>query len=209
MRTILNDVTCRFEPGELTVVAGPSGSGKTTLLCVIGCLLTPTEGRVTIGGDEIGSLGDSRKSQLRLRRLGYVFQSFRLFPALNVFQNVEVPLRLQGIGKVEATERVVEALGDVGLESRMNERVSSLSGGEQQRVAIARALVTRPSVVLADEPSAALDGESGRMVFQCLGRLASTGCTVIVVTHDPRMFAFGDRRVTLQDGAVKADEKQR
>ena len=209
-RAALNGITCEFPASRLTIVIGPSGSGKTTLLSTIGCLLTPTRGEIELDGRRLTALGDRQRTQLRRLHVGYVFQSHRLLPRLNVFENVAVSLRLQNVGRVERRHRVEAALDSVKLKSRAASSVGALSGGERQRVAIARALVKRPAVILADEPTASLDGQTAQDIFSTLYSLSrSNGCTVIVVTHDQRMLQFADRIVALEDGIVKHVEDSR
>jgi putative ABC transport system ATP-binding protein len=206
VRKILDDVTCAFAPGEVTVVAGPSGSGKSTLLAVLGGLLVPSSGDVSVHGRSLAQMSDEQRSELRTREVGFVFQSFRLFGALSVRENVEISLRLLGIPQGAACEEAEKTLDMLGLAGRAGDRTSSLSGGEQQRVALARALVKKPSILLADEPTAALDERHGRDIF---GRLRlharQRQAVVVAVTHDSRMFEFADRIVSLQDGRVTGD----
>lgn len=203
-RVVLNDVTCQFPAARLTVVSGPSGSGKTTLLSTIGCLLTPTSGSISIAGRHLTGLSDRARTDLRRSQIGYIFQSHRLLPRLNVFDNVAMPLRLQRVARRDIAGRVHAALDEVSLRDHATSDLGILSGGERQRVAIARALIKRPSVILADEPTASLDGRTACAIASTLRTLArSHGCTVVVVTHDHRLLEFADRIVSLEDGTVK------
>lgn len=209
-RSVLSGVTCEFPRSRLTVVIGPSGSGKTTLLSVIGCLLTPSGGRIELDGQELSALTDRQRTELRRSRVGYVFQGHRLLPRLNVFENVGIALRLQKVPRRERTHRVNAALDAVKLKERASGDIGVLSGGERQRVAIARALVKQPSVILADEPTASLDRDTALGIISTLHSLSrSSECTVIVVTHDHRLLEFADRTIAIEDGAVKYVEDAR
>ena len=209
-RVVLNGITCSFPTSRMSMVVGPSGSGKTTLLSAMGCLLTPTGGRIELNGQELTRLTDRQRTDLRRSRVGYVFQSHRLLQRLNVFENVAIALRLQNIAGSVRTRRVHAALEGMGLGSRASSGVGTLSGGERQRVAIARALVKEPSVILADEPTASLDGHTAQGIISSLHGVARSGqCTVIVVTHDQRLIEFADRIVGLEDGTVKYVEDTR
>jgi putative ABC transport system ATP-binding protein len=194
--------------GELTLLMGPSGSGKTTLLLVLGCMLTPTAGTVTIGGTATAEADKEGLAKIRRDHIGFVFQSYHLFPTLTAAQNVQLALDIRHERGKRARLRAREALERVGLAHKVNTRPGELSGGEQQRVAIARAIVTNPSVVLADEPTAALDGDNGRAVLKILADSAhDRKQAVLVVTHDPRIIPFADRIIHIEDGLLVEREE--
>lgn len=200
----LENVNLEVQAGELVLLEGPSGSGKTTLLSILGCILKPSSGSVTIRDRQVSSLPEHRLPEVRLRHIGFVFQSFNLLPALSVRENVQMPLDLKSVPRREAQRRVAGLLETVGLESKLDALPSSLSGGEKQRVAIARAVVTNPDLLLADEPTASLDWSSGHAIMQLLrdfGR--QQGRAVITVSHDPRLKEFADRVVRLEDGRLE------
>jgi putative ABC transport system ATP-binding protein len=202
-RRALENIDFEVEAGELVLLRGPSGSGKTTLLSILGCILKPSRGTVSILGREVSSLPESSLPAVRLRHVGFVFQSFNLWPALMARENVQVPLDLKGVARRQAERDATEALERVGLGPKRDELPGALSGGEQQRVAVARALVTKPDLVLADEPTAALDWESGRAIMQLLRECShEDGRAVVTVSHDPRLEAFADRVVRLEDGRL-------
>ena len=191
--------------GEVVLLMGPSGSGKTTLLSVMGCILQPTSGSVRINGREVTGLGENDLPAVRLAHIGFVFQGFNLFPTLTAAENVELALDLKGIRGREAHRRGRQLLEQVGLADKIETYPADLSGGQKQRVAIARALAGEPSIVLADEPTAALDWLSGRAVIELLRELAhERGRAVVLVTHDARMLEFGDRIVHIEDGRIVA-----
>jgi putative ABC transport system ATP-binding protein len=199
----LRGVNLSIESGEFTALVGPSGSGKTTLLQLIGLLDQPTSGRVLINGKDATGLSRDKRADLRRGEIGFIFQFFALIPTLSAYENVEMPLLLNGIGSSERRSRVGELLEAVGLVDRANHRPDQLSGGQQQRVAVARALAIRPSVVLADEPTANLDTENGRQIMEIMQRLnQETGTTFVFATHDPRVIKFARRVVTLRDGMI-------
>jgi putative ABC transport system ATP-binding protein len=199
----LRGVNLSVESGEFTALVGPSGSGKTTLLQLIGLLDQPTSGRVLINGKDATGLSRDKRADLRRGEIGFIFQFFALIPTLSAYENVEMPLLLTGIGSAERRSRVTELLEAVGLVDRAHHRPDQLSGGQQQRVAVARALAIRPSVVLADEPTANLDTDNGRQIMEIMQRLnQETGTTFIFATHDPRVIKFARRVVTLRDGMI-------
>jgi putative ABC transport system ATP-binding protein len=201
------DVSLQLESGRMAVLAGPSGSGKTTLLQVAGLLDPPDEGRVVIGGIEASQLPETRLCDLRLKQMGFVFQSFNLVPVLNSIENVMLPLQLLGLPTSEAAERAKKTLSRVGLESRMKSRPSELSGGQQQRVAIARALAAGPTLVFADEPTANLDRAHGVPLIQLMRELAlETGASFLVASHDHLVIDMADEVFQLEDGRIAAHE---
>lgn len=196
----LRGVDLQVAEGEFIAITGASGSGKSTLLHILGALDRPDAGEVTIEGRSLGDLSDEDLAALRRRRLGFVLQFFNLLPTLNARENAAFPLLLDG--ERDALERADRSLATVGLEHRLEHRPSQLSGGEQQRVALARALVTRPAVVMADEPTGNLDSVTGEEILRLLRRTADAGQTIVMVTHDERSAAFADRVVRLTDGVL-------
>jgi len=199
----LSDVELDIDQGEFVAIMGPSGSGKSTLLYMIGGLEKPTEGKVQFGDADLTTLNDEELSQLRRTKVGFVFQFFNLIPVLTARENVAMPLILDGVRRPEALQRADEAIAQVGLKDRGTHRPAELSGGEQQRVALARALVTKPALILGDEPTGNLDSQSGDEVVQLLRRATDEwGRTIVIVTHDPRIAAYADRIVFLKDGQI-------
>ncbi len=190
------------ERGEFVAVTGPSGSGKTTFLNVAGLLETFDSGAYRLDGEDVGRLGDDARSQVRNRKIGFIFQSFNLIPDLNVFDNVDVPLRYRRMPAAERRERITSALDLVGLASRMKHLPSQLSGGQQQRVAIARALAGDPALLLADEPTGNLDSLMARQVMDLLEQINGMGTTVVMVTHDPELARRAHRNVQVIDGQI-------
>ncbi len=204
----LRGVDLCIDNGEFTALIGPSGSGKTTLLQMIGCLDQPTTGHVLINNKDVTRLNRNQRADMRRGTIGFVFQFFALIPTLSAYENVEMPLLLNGHSPKERKERVMELLKAVDLVDRANNRPDQLSGGQQQRVAVARALAPQPALVLADEPTANLDTENGKQVMEIMKRLnKETGVTFIFATHDPRVISYADRVVTLQDGLITKDSK--
>lgn len=202
----LDGVSLSIEEGEFTTVVGPSGSGKTTLLQLMGCLDQPNSGLVKIKGQDVTRLNANQRADLRREMIGFIFQFFALVPVLNAYENVELPLLLNGVKPKERRERVMALLNTVGLTDRVNHRPDQLSGGEQQRVAIARALAPRPLLVLADEPTANLDTANGNHAMEIMQRLnEETGTAFIFATHDPRVVAFARRVVKMRDGRLVDD----
>jgi putative ABC transport system ATP-binding protein len=203
----LRGVSLDIQEGEFMAIVGPSGSGKTTMLQLMGCLDRPTSGRVEINGQDVTRLKANARADLRKGTIGFIFQYFALIPGLTAFENVELPLLLNGTKARERKARARELLEAVGLTDRARHRPDQMSGGEQQRVAIARALATRPVLVLADEPTANLDTENGRQVMEIMQRLnAETGTTYVFATHDPRVIPFARRVVTLRDGQIECSD---
>jgi putative ABC transport system ATP-binding protein len=203
----LKGVNLSLRGGELTLLMGPSGSGKTTLLSILGCMLTPTEGTVRVRGDSIADKNPEDLAKLRRENIGFVFQSYHLFPTLTATDNVRLALDVRGETGHRAKEKSRAALDRVGLSSKTKNYPRQLSGGEQQRVAIARAVVGDPSVILADEPTAALDSENGKAIMGILAAIAKDpGRGVLVVTHDPRLVPFADRIVHIEDGSIVREE---
>ena len=198
----LSEVNLHVRDGEFVAVMGPSGSGKTTFLNIAGLLDGFEEGTYHLDGDDVSRLKDVQMSRIRNAKIGFIFQSFNLIPDLNVFDNVDVPLRYRGMGAAARRAAVEEALGIVGLASRLRHHPSQLSGGQQQRVAIARALVGRPRLILADEPTGNLDSAMANEIMDLLEKISSTGATVIMVTHDPEFANRAARQVHLLDGKV-------
>ena len=205
----LKGVDITLHAGELTLLMGPSGSGKTTLLSIMGCILSPTEGQLTIMGEPTGALDAEGLAHLRRRHIGFVFQSYNLFPTLSAIENVRLGLDVRGLRGRKAVDDARAALVAVGLEHRLRNYPRNLSGGEQQRVAIARALAGRPSLLLADEPTAALDSENGQNVMALLADLArDQSRAILAVTHDHRTLAYADRIVRIEDGLIVGEERQ-
>lgn len=198
----LKGVTLSVGQGELVSIIGTSGSGKSTLLQIMGCLDRPTEGTVFIDAQDVAGLSDMDIAKIRNKKLGFIFQAFNLLPQETAVKNVEVPLQYAGMSKKERRKLAVEALNSVGLGDRINHRPSELSGGQKQRVAIARAIANRPLVILADEPTGALDKKSGIEVMQILQGLHDQGHTIIMVTHDPQIAEHAQRIIKISDGAV-------
>jgi putative ABC transport system ATP-binding protein len=206
----LHEVSLTLQSGQATLVMGPSGSGKTSLLSVIGCLLTPDCGDISMLGRSVTSLSEQAKGELRRQMIGYVFQAFRLFRSLSALENVLVALEISGRRGRQAHTAARQALASVGLAEKWRLKPNELSGGEKQRVAIARALVNDPLVILADEPTASLDSVSGGQIAELLLKLAEEDKRlVVVVSHDPRWLSFGHRAVVLQDGQIVEDRELR
>jgi len=204
----LRGVNLSVQSGEFTALVGPSGSGKTTLLQLIGLLDQPTSGSVFINGKNATRLNRNQRADLRRGSIGFIFQFFALIPTLTAYENVEMPLLLNGVNAAERKARVSEVLESVGLADRAHHRPDQLSGGQQQRVAVARALSIRPTFVLADEPTANLDTENGKQVMDIMKRLnQETGVTFVFATHDPRVIGYAERVVTLEDGVIVKDTK--
>jgi len=203
----LRGVSFAIANGEFTALVGPSGSGKTTLLQLMGCLDQPTSGRVLINGQDVSTLGRNQRADMRRGTIGFIFQFFALIPTLTAYENIEMPLLLNGMGSAERRQRVEQLLQSVDLAERGGHRPDQLSGGEQQRVSVARALASNPSFVLADEPTANLDTANGEQVMDIMTRLnLETGVTFVFATHDPRVIKYARRVITLRDGVVVEDK---
>ena len=196
----LRSLDLHVREGEFVAVTGPSGSGKTTFLNIAGLLETFTGGQFLLDGQDVSHLGDDARSRLRNQKIGFIFQGFNLIPDLNLFDNVDVPLRYRGMPANERKQRIEDALGMVGLASRMKHFPAELSGGQQQRVAIARALAGNPRLLLADEPTGNLDSQMARSVLELLEDINAQGTTIIMVTHDPELAARAQRNVHIVDG---------
>lgn len=205
---VLKGIDLDLRPGELTLLMGPSGSGKTTLLSILGCILTATSGHLTVADEQAVGLNAEGLADLRRRHVGFVFQSYNLFPTMTALENVMVALDVRNAKVADPYVAAAKALEAVGLSHRANNYPSKLSGGEKQRVAIARSLAGSPSVILADEPTAALDSENGRAVMELLALVAKDPTrAVLAVTHDHRTLSFADRIIRIEDGRIVADER--
>ncbi len=202
---VLNQVDLTVDEGEYLAIMGPSGSGKTTLLNLIGCLDVPTSGSYMFAGRDVTKLSQKQLADLRNREIGFVFQSFYLLANMNAIDNVALPLLYQGVHKKERMERAAEALRTVGLEDRMKYRPDQLSGGQSQRVAIARAIATKPRLLLADEPTGALDSQSGAQVMDLFDMLHKSGSSIVMITHDRNVAARADRIRTIYDGVLSKE----
>lgn len=204
----LRGVTVDIQPGELTLLVGPSGCGKTTLISILAATLDATAGDVEVLGVKLNELSKPAKSEFRAQNVGFVFQQFNLLPALTAAENVSAPLVIRGSGKPDALREATRMLQAVGLGDRCDALPANLSGGQQQRVAIARALVHEPRLLVCDEPTSAVDAQTGQMVMKLIRELALNPDRVaVVVTHDARVFGFADRIITLEDGRVSKDER--
>ena len=204
---VLKDVSLTVEEGEYVAILGPSGSGKTTLMNIIGCLDRPTSGTYELAGENVLKLKDRELSDLRLKSIGFVFQSFQLMPRESAVENVALPLSYAGVRKKERRSRATKALERVGLGDRVNFRPTQLSGGQKQRVAIARAMVNHPKIQLANEPTGALDSKSGEQIMELFDSLNEEGVTIVMITHDPRIAAKAKRIVRIIDGEIYEGEE--
>lgn len=200
---VLKNVNFTMQEGEYVAIMGPSGSGKTTLMNIIGCLDQATSGKFLLDGQDISQCNDNQMSDIRLSKIGFVFQSFQLLPRQSALDNVILPLTYAGIPKKERKERGLEALARVGLEDRVDFKPTQLSGGQKQRVAIARAMVNRPKILLADEPTGALDSHSGEQVMELFQRLNEEGVSILMITHAAEIAQCAGRVVEIKDGILK------
>lgn len=205
----LAGVDLHIKPHEFVSIIGPSGSGKSTLMNMIGCLDVPTSGRYWIDGVEGSKMKDNQLADLRNKKLGFIFQQYNLLTKLSAVENVELPLIYRGIGAAKRREMAIEALDRVGLKEKMNHKPTELSGGQQQRVSIARALSSHPSLILADEPTGALDSKSGVEIMQMLHDLHEEGNTIVIITHDLGIAKQAERIVTIRDGKITSDVDNR
>jgi putative ABC transport system ATP-binding protein len=201
----LFDVNLNIDKGEFVSIVGPSGAGKSTLMNIIGCLDTATTGSYILDGENT-NCSDNKLSEIRNRKIGFIFQSYNLLPKLNILENVELPLIYQGLSNKEMKEKSFKALERVGLTSHVKHKPSELSGGQMQRVAIARALATEPEMLLADEPTGALDSKTGKEVIQILRDLNREGNTIVLITHDQGIAHQAKRIITIKDGSIQSDE---
>jgi putative ABC transport system ATP-binding protein len=202
----LRDITVSIEPGEFTAIIGPSGSGKSTMMNLVGCLDTPSKGEIFLQSKNIADMSESDLSTLRGKTIGFVFQQYNLIPGMTALQNVLLPLEIQEIEDDIAIEKAKESLGLVGLSDKLNNRPSQLSGGQQQRVSIARSLACDPELILADEPTGALDSQTGKDVMNILHRLwKEKGKTIVMVTHDMDLAKYAKRHIVLKDGEIVHD----
>lgn len=199
----LRGISFSIEQGEFVSIMGPSGSGKSTCMNMIGCLDRPSSGIVKVGGKETAKMGEKELAVLRNKTIGFVFQQYHLLPSMTVLENVMLPLRYQGVPRSERKDLALAALEKVGLSDRIHHRPSELSGGQKQRVAIARATVTKPNIILADEPTGALDSETGKAVMALFEEINAGGTTIVIVTHDPRIGASTPRCIEIFDGLIK------
>lgn len=201
----LRGISFSVEQGEFLSIMGPSGSGKSTCMNMIGCLDRPSGGIVEIGGKETAKMSENELAVLRNKTIGFVFQQYHLLPGLSVLENVMLPLRYQGIEKSKRAQMAKDALKLVELEERMSHRPHELSGGQKQRVAIARAMVTKPNIILADEPTGALDSKTGQAVLKLFREINAQGTTIVIVTHDPGIGASTKRCIRILDGNIQSD----
>ena len=202
---VLKDISLEVEEGEFVAIMGPSGSGKSTLMNIIGMLDRPTTGEYHLGSEEVAKLGDKKLAKVRNKQIGFVFQQFFLLSKLNALQNVELPLIYAGVGLSKRKSLAEQFLTKVELDTRMHHLPSELSGGQKQRVAIARALVNNPSLILADEPTGALDTKTGEQIMELLTELNREGKIIIMVTHEPEIAAYAKRQIVIRDGVISSD----
>jgi len=201
----VQDISLTVAPGEIVLIMRPSGSGKTTLLSMLGALLRPTEGRITLNGEDLTAAGEGRLPGIRLRQFGFVFQDFNLLSALSALENVAIVAQLSGLRNGAARTKAAGVLEALGLGKRLNFLPEKMSGGEKQRVAIARALVNDPAIILADEPTGNLDSKTGDLVLETFQELHRQGRTVIIITHEPYVAAHADRTLVIKDGELVED----
>jgi len=206
-QTVLNNVNLSIDKGEFVSILGPSGSGKTTLMNIIGCLDVPTEGSYVLAGETVSEMSEKELARARNREIGFVFQSFQLLPRLNALENVEIPLIYAGVPFSERRKRAKAILERVGLADKLKNLPTQLSGGQQQRVAIARSVVNSPSILLADEPTGALDQRTGQQIMQLFKDINSEGRTVIMITHDQNLASYAKRIVHILDGCLREGDE--
>ena len=205
---VLKNVCLQVDRGEYVAIMGPSGSGKTTLMNLIGCLDVPTSGEYLLDGQDIPSCSDNQLAEIRNKKIGFVFQSFHLLPRLSAVENVALPLLYAGVGKKERRARAVQALKTVGLGDRLTFQPDQLSGGQCQRVAIARAMVTKPQILLADEPTGALDSASGQQILELFSQLHQDGATILMITHDASVAEHAQTRYCIHDGILTGSGRE-
>jgi putative ABC transport system ATP-binding protein len=205
----LRGVDLAIEEGSYVAIMGPSGSGKSTMLNILGCLDRPSEGQYFLGGDDVARMEDDILSNVRGKRIGFIFQSYNLIPQLTVIENIQVPLIYQGYDLKDYTDRAVELANMVGLAERLDHRPNQLSGGQQQRVAIARSLINDPLMILADEPTGNLDSKTGLEVLDLIDKLNADGKTIVLVTHDPKVGDRAQRVIHMKDGRIDRDIRNR
>jgi len=205
----LNDVSMSFEKGSFWAIMGASGSGKSTMMNILGCLDRPTSGQYFLEDQDVSVLNDDSLSDIRLRYVGFVFQSFNLIPQLTVQRNIELPLYYLGLDADQSSKQAKEVALKVGLGDRLNHRPAELSGGQMQRVAIARALAGKPHIILADEPTGNLDSSTGEQIMDLLAELNTEGKTIIMVTHEPNIAAYATKRLHMKDGFIDSIEENR
>ncbi|CAM3763061.1 ABC transporter ATP-binding protein [Mesobacillus zeae] len=201
---VLNNINLEIQQGEFVAIMGPSGSGKSTLMNMIGCLDKPSEGSYYLGGEDVSGYKDNELAKVRNQSIGFVFQQFHLLPRLTALKNVELPMIYAGMKKDERIEKAKEALRKVGLEDRMDHLPNALSGGQKQRVAIARAIVNNPKLILADEPTGALDTKTSTSIMELFNKLNEEGTTIIVVTHEPEVAEYARRTIMVRDGMIQS-----
>ena len=201
----LDGITMKIYKGEFVAIVGQSGSGKSTCMNIIGCLDVPTSGKYYLRGTDVSTMKDDEQAEIRNKELGFIFQQYNLIPKINVQQNVELPLMYAGLSEKEQEKRALESLDRVGLRSKAKNMPQQLSGGQQQRVSIARALAGNPSIILADEPTGALDSKTGRDVLEFLKKLHTEGNTIVLITHDNTIAAQAERVIRIQDGRITYD----
>jgi len=204
----LRGISFSIDQGEFVSIMGPSGSGKSTCMNMIGCLDRPTSGILEIGGKETAKMTEKELAMLRNKTIGFVFQQYHLLPSMTVLENIMLPLRYQGVERTKRIALAKEALAHVDMSDRLYHGPNELSGGQKQRVAIARAMVTKPHIILADEPTGALDSKTGAQVLNLFKKINESGTTIVIVTHDPGIGASTDRCIKLFDGNIQSDEQQ-
>lgn len=206
---VLKNINLTVEEGEFVAIMGPSGSGKSTLMNIIGMLDRPSTGEYFLGNEDVANLGDKKLAKVRNNQIGFVFQQFFLLSKLNALQNVELPLIYAGVSQGSRKNLAKQYLEKVDLGTRMTHLPSELSGGQKQRVAIARALVNNPSIILADEPTGALDTKTGEQIMELLKELNAEGKTIIMVTHEPEIAAYAKRQIVIRDGVISSDSAEK